>query len=272
MSLAGVLRPKKPRNLQITAVAGLWLLAAYFVGEALWPWSPKRGLGLGFGILAALLFVFEMAYPARRSRARPLGTAKAWLQAHVYLGALAFVAVLIHANFTWPHGAMGWGLLLLSGWTTLTGLLGVWLQKWIPFALADGLRVEALYERIPALVRGLVAEADELTQDAGEVFERFYRTEVRGPLTRVSPSWSYLLDVRSGRERALEPFRRIGQFVDAADKQKVEDLTNLYTDKLELDAHYSLQRILRGWIVAHAPFAGLLIGLLAVHVFSWIWY
>ncbi len=53
---------------------------------ACWPWSPKRGLGLGFGFLAALLFVFEMLYPARRPRARPFGTAQAWMQAHVYLG------------------------------------------------------------------------------------------------------------------------------------------------------------------------------------------
>ncbi|HUG54773.1 MAG TPA: hypothetical protein VMR21_14285, partial [Vicinamibacteria bacterium] len=74
------------------------MFAAYATFAWLGPWSPKRGLGLIFGILAALIFVFEMAYPFRRSKARPLGTAKRWLQAHVYLGVLAFLAVVLHAG------------------------------------------------------------------------------------------------------------------------------------------------------------------------------
>jgi hypothetical protein len=182
------------------------------------------------------------------------------------------LAVLIHSGFSWPHGAMGWGLFLLSLWTTLTGLIGVVLQKWIPAALADGLRIEALYERIPALVQQLLAEADTLMADASDVLERFYRTEVRDRLSRVTPSWSFLLDVRGGRERALEPFRRMARFVDPAEQARVEDLMHIYTEKIELDAQYSLQGILRRWPVLHVPPAGLLMGLLVIHVFTWIWY
>src|SRR6185295_1921212 len=130
------------------------LVGAYVVASRLAPWSPKRGAGLAFGILAALVFVFEMLYPARRPRARPLGTARAWIQAHVYVGALAMLAVLIHADGL-PHGGIGWWLFLLSLWVTLSGLVGVWAQKTLPLALAEGLRVEALFERIPDLVEQL---------------------------------------------------------------------------------------------------------------------
>ena len=45
--------------------------------------------------------------------------------------------------------------------------------------MAEGLRVEALYERIPALVEHLVKEADALVANASEVLERFYLAEVR---------------------------------------------------------------------------------------------
>jgi hypothetical protein len=144
VTVSRVLRPKVPRNLRLTAAAALVILAVYAGGAWLWPWSPKRGLGLAFGFVAALGFVFEMVYPARRPRARPLGTARAWVQAHVYLGVLAFLAVLVHAGLSWPNGAMGWWLLVLGAWTTLSGLVGVWLQKSIPRAMADGLQVEAL--------------------------------------------------------------------------------------------------------------------------------
>jgi hypothetical protein len=272
MSLRQALTPKEPRNLVITGVACVLVLLAYGIASSLGPWSPKRGLGLVFGILAALLFGFEMLYPGRRPRARPLGTAKAWLQAHVYLGAVAFLGVLVHSDFSWPRGAMGWWLLALSAWTTASGLAGVWLQKWVPVALSDGLRVEALYERIPGLVDGLCAEADALMAEASDALERFYRSEVRGALNRPRPSWSYLFDVRSGRERALEPFRRMTQFVSAEEREKVEDLMQIYTDKLELDAQYSLQGLLRRWLLFHVPPAGLLMGLLAVHVSTWVLY
>jgi hypothetical protein len=270
--IAQVLRPKQPRNLQATlAVSGLLLLV--YVGTAyFWAWSPGRGVGLAFGILAALAFVFEMAYPARRPSAVPLFTAKNWIQAHVYLGAVALLAVVIHAGFTWPSGAFGWWLLLLSAWTTLTGLLGVWLQKWIPATLAEGLQIEALYERIPFLIEQLVTEADGLMADGSDVVDRFYRQEVRDRLARLAPSWAFLLDVRGGRERALEPFRRMAGFVDPQDKGKVEDLMIIYTEKLELDAQHSLQGILRKWLWLHVPAAGLLMGLLVIHVFTWVWY
>jgi hypothetical protein len=272
MSLRQALSPKQPFNFGLTAAAGAACLLAYLIARSFGPWSPKRGLGLIFGLLAALLFVFEMLYPGRRPRARPLGTAKAWLQAHLYLGALAFLGVLIHCDFGFPHGFMGWSLLLLSGWTTFTGLAGVWLQKWIPSALSDGLRVEALYERIPALTGQLTTEADQLVEEASDALSRFYRTEVRGHLSVVAPSWAYLFDVRRGRDRALEPFRRVARFVPAEEREKVEDLEQIYVEKLELDAQYSLQGILRRWLIFHAPPAGLLMGFLAVHILTWILY
>jgi len=267
-----VLRPKQPRNFHATLGVSAALLLVYAAAGYLGPWSPKRGLGLAFGIFAALAFVFEMSYPTRRPAARPLFTAQNWIQAHVYLGLLALLAVVIHAGLSWPRGGFGWWLFLLSVWTTLTGLLGVWLQKWIPAALAEGLQVEALYERIPGLVERLVAEADALMAEASDVLDRFYRTEVRDRLARLAPSWGFLLDVRGGRERALEPLRRMVGFSQAEEKGKVEDLMSIYVEKMELDAQYSLQRILRQWLWLHVPAAGLLMGLLVIHVLTWIWY
>jgi hypothetical protein len=274
VTLAQVLTPKRPRNLQFTAAASVLMLLVWVVASRAAPWSPKRGAGLGFGILAAVLFVFEMLYPFRRPRARPLFTAQNWVQAHIYLGVVAFLAAVLHTDFTWPHGWMGWALLLLASWTTATGLIGVWLQKRIPARLSEGLRVEALYERIPSLVEQLRTEADALMEGTSDTLENFYRTQVRPTLARVKPSWSYFTDVRAGRERALERFRSVSPFVGEAEKQKVEDLMAVFTEKLELDAQYTMQGILRRWLAwtLHVPAAGLLIGLLAVHIVAWVVY
>jgi len=188
------------------------------------------------------------------------------------LAATTLVAVLIPAGFHWPGGFMGWALLLLSAWTTLTGLVGVWLQKWLPIVMSEGLRVEALYERIPALIEHLLKEADALVANTSEVLERFYLAEVRTRLAVVEPSWSYLIDVRAGRERALEPFRRMSSFVDPAEKEIVNDLMTIRMEKMDLDVHYSLQGILRRWLIVHVPPAAVLMALLAVHILAWVLY
>ena len=272
MRLGRALRPKEPRHFLVATAAGALVVLAFVVASWLRPWSPKRGLGLFFGIAAALAFVLEMAYPLRRPKGRLFGTAKAWLQIHVYVGSVAFVGVLAHAGFRWPGGAMGWGLLLLSAWVCGSGLVGVLLQKWLPAALAEGLRVEALYERIPSLVDGLTREADALMADTSEALERFYADEVRPRLSRPTPSWTYLLDVRADRERALGPFERMARFVEPEEQARVSDLMSLFTEKLELDAHYAVQGLLRRWLIVHVPPAGLLMALLVVHVITWMRY
>jgi hypothetical protein len=272
MRVRAVVRPKQPRNFKATLVVGVLMMFLYWGGSYLWPWSPKHGLGLVFGITAALLFVFEMAYPWRRPKAWLLGSAKNWVQAHIYLGVLAFLGVLIHSDFVWPRGTMGLWLLFLSAWTTFSGLLGVALQKWIPAALTESLRVEALYERIPQLVHELRMEADKLMEGTSDVLSRFYQNDARPLLVRVTPSWGVLLDVRGGRDRAIEPFRRISQFLDASEQAKVNDLIGIYIEKAELDAQFSMQRILRQWLVLHVPPAAMLMALLVIHILAWLLY
>ena len=60
----------------------------------------------------------------------------------------------------------------------------------------------------------------------------------------------------------------------ADEKDKVQDLMALYTEKLELDAQHRMQGVLRNWLTwtLHVPAAGLLLGLLFVHILTWILY
>jgi hypothetical protein len=266
----GALLPKRPRNLLLTASACLALLVAAAWMRQRMPLHPGRGFGLACGVVAALIYLLGAAHPLRK-RFRRIPSL-VFLQAHIYLGLFALVAVLVHSGFRWPQPGLGASLLALSVWTSLTGGLGVALQKWIPARLADGVRLEVLFERIPELREKLLAEADACTTGAGEVLTRFYRRELRLRLERAEPHWTYLLDVRSGRERALEPLRQTRGFLPPEDRERLDDLTSLLTEKLELDAHARLQGALRGWVVVHAPAAAALLGLVAFHVFAWARY
>lgn len=262
-------RPKKPRWFVGSIVIGAIAIVVRFVVVTRRPWDPARTAGLVFGIAASLLYLIDLLYPIRRRLlSMPLGNSQRWIQLHIYGGSLAFLFVLIHEGFRWPAGTMGWLLLILSFWATLSGLVGVWLQKWIPALLAGGLQVEALFERIPELVGALLAEADSLIEGSSEMLERFYAEDVRPALAGVEVSWNYLTDVRSGRERRLAPFSRMARFLADEERPRLEDLKAVYTEKLELDAQYSVQRILRLWVAIHVPPCVLLFGLMLFHIWT----
>ena len=253
------------------------MVVVYAIAAWLAPWSPKRGLGLAFGILAALVFVFEMAYPYRRSRARPLGTARA-LDAGPRLPRARWPS--------WPCSStpastaraafMGWALFLLSalddrsaGWSG-SGCRSGSPRRW-PRACAWRRSTSASRPWSSTSLK----EADDLVANG----ERGARALLpAGGARRAwppsSPSWAYLLDVRAGRERALEPFRRMSAFVRAGGEGKiVNDLMTIRMEKMELDAHYSLQGVLRRWLVAATcPPAAVLMALLVVHVLAWVLY
>jgi NAD-dependent dihydropyrimidine dehydrogenase PreA subunit len=269
--LRQVLRPTEPRLLAITAAVALTLTVGQLAYAQYWPWSAKRGVGLALGILAALAFVGEMLYSARRRLLAP-GRVRIWLQAHVHLGILGLVAAVLHAGLQWPTGSMGWALLGLSMWTTATGVLGRVLQKWAATSMGTGLRIEAVYQRIPGFVEKLRAEADALMVGASQVLTHFYEVEVRDSLSRVTPSWSYLFDVRAGQQATLAPLRRMVQFVEPEEKERVHDLIAIVTEKMELDAQHSLQGLLRTWPWLHVPAACLLMSVLIVHILAWLWY
>jgi len=263
------LRPKR-RTWFVGAVSVGVVSIALFAGLAWWaPWSPGRIWGLTFGTLAAVVFVVDGLYPLRRRlMGWPFGTAQRWLQFHIYGGALALLFVLIHVGFSLPNGQFGWWLFGLTLWSIGSGLVGAGLQKWIPAVLASQLSIEALYERIPEMSDRLQAEADTVARGASDLLERFYSGEIRPSLAGVTPSWSFLPGISGDRERRLAPFRNVAQFVSEDDQDRLKDLEAIVTEKLELDAQYSLQRALRLWLPLHLFPAMALLGLLAVHILA----
>ena len=82
----------------------------------------------------------------------------------------------------------------------------------------------------------------------------------------------FFLDVTGGLQARLAPFRYLEGRLPAAEKAQLAQLERLYRAKLELDAHYTLQRVLRGWLYFHAPLSLLLLMLVAVHVATVLYY
>lgn len=152
------------------ALGGTLLYAAGLVFS---PAPPRGGtvLGLSFGIAGTAVIIFECLLSLRkRFPASPFGRAKTWMKGHIWLGLLSFLLILFHSGWHWGRGIAGL-LMWMFLFITLSGVLGLILQHYLPRRLTELVARETVYEQIPLTIRDLRAEADErvefITADLG---------------------------------------------------------------------------------------------------------
>jgi len=201
-----------------------------------------------------------------------LGGAPAWLRFHLYGGALFLLLTFMHSGFRQPHGILTWWLWFLSIYVTASGFLGVLLQKWIPRILSSGLAVEVVYERIPELINEIGAKVDELVQTCTEPVRNFYGKNVAAALATPQTRLIYCIDITGGIQSRLKQFDYLRRFLPIDEKEKLNQLESFYKTKLEIDAHYTLQKILRWWLYTHVPASLVLLILLGLHLFAVLYY
>jgi len=254
-------------------LAGIGLcVAMWLVDVALGSPGGAGAWTVGYGVAAAALLVVALAYAARRRMpGRGPGASYHWLQGHVYGSCLFLLLLVLHTGARAPDGALGWGLWSGGWWVVLTGLAGVGFQKWIPRALSSGLSTEVHYDRIPELVDHVRGRADALVAEADESVQAFHRSTLAPILAAPRARWIYVVDITGGIQARMRQFDYLQQFLGDADRRRVEDLRTLTRTKLEMDAQYTLQRVLRGWLYLHVPIAVALTLLVAFHVFA-VWY
>lgn len=245
----------------------------YLLNLALAPVGAGTLLGRTYGALATVLMVAAAALAARRRAVRRLpGRAQTWVQLHVYGGALALVLTLMHAGFRWPRERLTWWLLLLSLWVTVSGLIGVALRKWIPRLLTSALRTEVIYERIPDLVADVRQRCEALAAAGSPPLQEFYRQSVAPRLERPRVRWIYFVDITGGIQARIKDFEFVRVLLAAPERERLAELESLFATKLELDAHYTLQKPLRWWLYAHVPVSYVLLLLIAIHLFAVLFY
>jgi len=255
------------------SVAMVLALVAYAVTSLFE--RPYAGTLTGriFGIAATTLMVGAALYGVRRRLPRPnLGGASTWVRFHVYGGTVFLLLVLLHTGFRAPQAPLNWWLLILSIWITVGGIGGVIMQKWIPRVLASGISIEVVYERIPELVDELRGKAEGIIEKCPEIVVQYYRQRVSQHLEAPEFRVVYFFDITGGITARMRRFNYMRRFLSDDDRQKLGELQSLYRTKLELDAHYTLQRALRVWLWAHIPVAVVLLALVAIHVFVVIYY
>ena len=233
--------------------------------------------GISYGIAATVVLVGAMLIGARRRTMKislrlRLGRSRTWLYFHVYGGVLFLLLVLMHSGFRLPVGALTTWLWILSLWTAASGLVGLGLQRWIPKTLSSGLAVEVNYERIPELIRELRESAQKLVQTCDPAVQSLYARNIDDELARPERRLIYFRDITGGIRMKLKELHYLRGLLGGEDRERLDELERIYRTKLEVDAHYTLQQALRGWLYIHVPVSIVLLILVVIHLFSVLYY
>jgi len=258
-------------------IASIVCVAAYIVNLIFSEVNAGNVWGLTYGTLATILMVGAALYGLRRrtmkiSTKLGLGRTQTWVQYHIYGGTIFLLLVFMHSGFSLPSGPLNWLLWILSVWVTVSGIFGVFLQKWIPKILASGLSVEIVYERIPELIEEMRSNAEAVIKKCAEPLKDFYTRNIEPALASPQTRLIFYIDITGGIQTQLKQFEYLERVLSNEDKQKLQSLESIYKTKLELDAHYTLQKALRVWLYSHVPLSLILLVAVALHLYAVYYY
>ena len=260
-------------------------------------------LGLLYGILAFLIFLFASALGIRKKRRLwPIGNVQTWLRAHIWLTIFTIPLVLYHCGFHWGGQQTTW-LLVLYIFVMGSGFVGLALQQFMPALMKDKLPREVVFEQIPHIRHRIFEATLELRRDlraaerktvqppAVEAFPvsagaATMRATLPVAAVEDDPSISVLgefldneclpyLRSRRGKRFRLgdqktsdDIFRLLKLNVTDKWRPKVEELQTWCDDRRVMDVQVRLHHWLHAWLLIHVPTSFALLVFTAWH--AWV--
>jgi hypothetical protein len=277
-----------------------WLLATA---------SPRhtvgaKPLGLFFGTVAFLIFLFASALGVRKKRRLwRIGNVQLWLKAHIWLTIFTIPLVLFHCGFRTggPHTSILFWLYVV---VMVSGFWGIAMQHFLPRIMMERLPREFVYEQIPN-VRASAFEAalaykrqldEKVKADAAArpapVAANVAETEMTrgGTLVSLDPSAKVMLDflnddampflanASATRTRladargADDVFRLLRLNVSDAYRSQVDEIREWCNDHRLMAKQEHLHHWLHGWLIIHVPVSFILIIWTVWHIYVTLTY
>lgn len=223
----------------------------------------------GWGLFALVLLL--ALYNVRKKLSfLPLGSSASWLQFHAYAGLLSGLLFCVHIGWRIPNGMLEVGLALVFVLVFLSGVAGLVMSR--AFARRLGARGnDVLYARIPRMRNQLRVETEQLILDcAGKtestaLFE-FYSDRLQPYFDRPSNFWLHLILADRPLRRLQQEIRDQAPFLSESERESLDQIADIVSQKNELDFHYSHQVSLRYWLFLHVPLTYAMLVLAVAHL------
>lgn len=225
--------------------------------------------GVTYGVLATFLVLLLTAFGLRKRAYRSTwGTLDGWLQAHIYLGLLSAVVVVLHAGFRFRDRVATSAAVALFA-VVATGFVGARLYAALPRRLT---RVESnlTVDEISNELNRLTQAMERLSASRSPLFARIARDLLKASRPGRLAGWRLLWGHGGGEpepERDREPLL---QQLPEDEREPMRQVLMLYRQHRELHLRLRYQQryknLLDAWLYLHVPLTVVLIVLIAVHV------
>ena len=256
--------------LLFVASIGVWGVCSF------WKMTLRPG-AVYIGSLLAFLILFLTLFNARKKIPFiPLFKVSTWTQLHIYVGYFSLIVFLFHLDFSWPNGLVEQLLAITFTAVTLSGVLGLFLSRWLPRRLTHS-GESLVFERIPCYRRQVREEAEELVLQAEKEsassslsdlyvdhLDCYFRSRP-GVLTAVLP-------LPLPYRQILGKVISVQRYLNTGEKESMEKLSSLIEAKRNMDYQDSAQRLLKLWLFVHIPLTYCLLLLSAVHIYFALYY
>ena len=244
-------------------------LAAY-----LWEGAGGRfqhggsALGVTLGAAAAALVVWLLLFAVRKRAYRStLGSLEGWLHAHVWLGLLAAVLVLLHTGFRFEDRVAVAAFLLLLA-VVATGLVGALLYQTLPRRLS-GVESNLTGADISTDLNRMAASMARLASGRSADFQRIHRALLAESTPRRLAGWRLLFS-RPQPVAGGKAWEALLGRVEPAEREDLRRLLVFARQHKELHQRLAVQQryrnLLDAWLYLHVPLSLALLVLLAAHV------
>ncbi|MDX6404294.1 MAG: hypothetical protein QOH70_1749 [Blastocatellia bacterium] len=257
-------------SLMTIAIAGLigWAALHYGFTEHLGgTWLTMRWVS---GLVGLVGIAGVMTYPVRKPiYRRRAGALRYWLLAHIYLGVLAGIVLLMHGG-SHGGGLLTSALMLWFDAVIVTGLFGLFCYIVVP-------RIMTSIEGDPLLIEDLEGRRAELREDLAAIEakgDEQLRDLIERRVRRHFSSLSYLLGQYLRREELTASLAKgrlhfKAEIAALADQEK----RKLFLKAIERSATLRrvesliyLHRLLKVWLAPHVVSTSVMLALLAVHI------
>ena len=290
-------RTHRPWGIASTLLLAVAVIA--YIPYALGSAPPSGGSlpGLVYGTVGFAFMVFVTLLALRKKfPIWRIGRTTTWMRGHLWLGALSFPLILLHAGFLFGHGVtslMMWLFVVVY----VSGIFGAWLQHTMPRRLLHDVPMETIYEQIGHVREQLLDEADGVVADACGKLE----VEVAVPAAAVSVGANalatvmrtgsgdaddtaplrefYLAEMRpfvqsprrshplADATAAAAMFAKVRPLVPAALHPAIADLENICEEERQLLRQERMHGWLHAWLIVHVPLSFALMVFAVIHVF-----